>query len=437
MKTPLCAALLIALLPVASHAAKPKKGKPPPPAEAPADATPPPADAAATPTPAPAEVAAAAPAPAPAAPAAAPTPAPAPAPAPVAPAPAAAAPMAAAVPSTAEAPAEQIETLALMPISAPEPGLANAATAQVAQGLRDLRVFKVLDPETMVGFIGVEAMKQSLGCSDQSCLAELAGSVGAAYLVTGSIAKSGEEYTISLRLVDQRSAAAVDGVTRTEKALVNVGPAIRTAAQQVVQKLLANKQGLLRLVVSEKGADVKLDDVLVGVTPLAPRQLPMGPHRISVEKEGFFAFRQEVVVKPNDTVVATGTLVPNQDFINAYRRKNLLMIGVAVGLTVAAVALPVIPVLVYGGWVAAFTGMLTKTPTSEDFVERVLSPGVTPESEFKGGSGAALIILNGILVVLGGTAVVALVGGPVSAVTAALLYWLSENPGRYNQFSAE
>jgi|GEM_PF-1348498 TolB-like protein len=436
MKTPLCAALLIALLPVASHAAKPKKGKPPPPAEAPADATPPPAEAAATPTPAPADVAAPPPAatPAPAAPA----PSPAPAPAPVAPAPVAAVPVAAAVmPSSADAPAEQMETLALMPISAPEPGLATAATAQVAQGLRDLRVFKVLDPETMAGLIGAEAMKQSLGCSDQSCLAELAGSVGAAYLVSGSISKSGEEYTISLRLVDQRSAAALDGVTRTEKALANVGPAIRTAAQQVVQKLLANKQGLLRLVVSEKGADVKLDDVLVGVTPLAPRQLPMGPHRISVEKEGFFAFRQEVVVKPNDTVIATGTLVPNQDFINAYRRKNLLMIGVAVGLTVAAVALPVIPVLVYGAWVAAFTGMLKNTPTSDDFVDRVLAPGVTPESDFRVGGGAALIVLNGLLVVLGGTALVALVGGPVSAVTAALLYWLSENPGRYNQFSAE
>ena len=151
---------------------------------------------------------------------------------------------------------------------------------------------------------------QTMGCSDSGCLAELAGAVGAAYVVSGTISKSGETYTISLVLTDQQKAQALDRVVREESNLAKVGDAVRVAAQRVVAKLLENKKGNLRLVVGEKGADVKIDDVLIGTTPLPPQALPMGPHKISVEKTGFIAFRQEIFLKPQEDTTLTGTLIP-------------------------------------------------------------------------------------------------------------------------------
>ncbi|MBI5493395.1 MAG: PEGA domain-containing protein [Deltaproteobacteria bacterium] len=328
-----------------------------------------------------------------------------------------------------------METVALLPINAPDPGMGQGATAQVAQGLRDLQVFRVMDPETMAGLLGAEAMKQGLGCNDQSCLAELAGAVGAAYFVSGTISRSGEEYTINLVLTDQRTAAAVDGVIRQEKKASDVGPAMRVAAQRVVQKLLANRQGILRLVMSEKGADVKLDDVLVGTTPFGIKQLPMGPHKVSVEKEGFIAYRQDVFVKPNETSVITGTLVPNQDFINGYRRKNIVLIAggalgsaIAVGSVVGAVG-------AYIAWVATYMSMLQNPPNGPVALAQhfLKFPPTTSASEFKPGSrDSGTVVLVDVLAVLPVPFLLAL--GP-AALAALVCFFFAENPGRYNQFS--
>ncbi|MEW5850832.1 MAG: PEGA domain-containing protein [Myxococcota bacterium] len=400
-------------------AAPPAKSAPPPPPPA-APAAPPPA---ATPAPAPAP---------------APTPAPAPAPAtPAAPVAATTAP--APIANAAPATEEVVETVALLPINAPEPGLANAATAQAAQGLRDLRVLKVVDPETIAGLLGAEALRQSTGCSDASCLAELAGAVGAAYVVSGSIARTGEEYTLNLVLTDQRTAQAMDGVVRQEKSLKDVGPGMRSAAQQVVRKLLAGKLGTLRLVAAETGADVKLDDVLVGTTPFAPRQLPMGPHKISVEKEGFIAFRQEVVIKPNDMSVVRADLIPSQEFISAYKTRNRVLRGLSGLGGVMTVASLGAGLAAYAAWLAVFINGTADVKNPDGSVKQsgqdvALETLRTPPWEPVQGS---TLKNNGLWLVLDGL-LVAIFAAPAFAlgwaVFAAVFYFVGDDPGRYDRY---
>jgi TolB-like protein len=334
---------------------------------------------------------------------------------------------------------DTLETVALLPLNAPDPGMSQGATAQAAQGLRDLRVFKVVDPETIAGLLGAEALRQSTGCSDASCLAELAGAVGASYVVSGTISQSGEDYTINLVLTDQRSARALDGVVRQEKSAKDIGPGVRLAAQRVVQKLLANKLGTLRVISQEKGADVKIDDVLVGTTPLAPLQFPMGPHKVSVEKTGFIANRQEVVVRPNEVVPVNAELIPSQEFINGYRAKNrVLRILAWLGAGLTGVALTS-GVAAYAGWMGLYLGFNQQSP------EDALVALVTPPNPRNGFPGDLVVQSTSLkkdyqwmwlpMDLLAAWMLVA----PALALGAAVfggVFWLiGDDPGRYNRYS--
>lgn len=58
--------------------------------------------------------------------------------------------------------------------------------------------------------LGFERQKQLMGCSDgTSCTAELAGALGVDFIVTGSFAKLGTGFTVTLKLVDVRTATAL------------------------------------------------------------------------------------------------------------------------------------------------------------------------------------------------------------------------------------
>ena len=59
----------------------------------------------------------------------------------------------------------------------------------------------------------LEGEKQSMGCADSSCLAELAGAMGARYVVFGDVGQLGTLLVLNLNLFDSAKATAVNRVT--------------------------------------------------------------------------------------------------------------------------------------------------------------------------------------------------------------------------------
>ncbi|MHB8875016.1 MAG: hypothetical protein ACYC8T_15130 [Myxococcaceae bacterium] len=62
----------------------------------------------------------------------------------------------------------------------------------------------VLLPQEIAAVLGLERQKQLLGCADEngaSCLAELAGGLGANGIITGTIGKVGTGFTVSMKVV--------------------------------------------------------------------------------------------------------------------------------------------------------------------------------------------------------------------------------------------
>jgi TolB-like protein len=134
-------------------------------------------------------------------PASAPAPAPAPTPAPT---------------TTAEAPRQC--TLAVLDLEGGDAmavSRARALTDVVTGEVSALSPCAVLSRSDIRGILSLEAEKQLLGCAtdSESCMAELAGALGADYLVNGTVSRIEGSVLLSLRLTDMKTLKVVRRAT--------------------------------------------------------------------------------------------------------------------------------------------------------------------------------------------------------------------------------
>lgn len=90
--------------------------------------------------------------------------------------------------------------------------LTDIITTEVAQ----LDRFDVIGKSDIAAMIGFQKQKQLLGCSeDSNCIAEIGGSLGVEYVLTGQVGRLGSKYRISLLLVEARKAKVVSRAAGT------------------------------------------------------------------------------------------------------------------------------------------------------------------------------------------------------------------------------
>lgn len=93
----------------------------------------------------------------------------------------------------------------------------EALTAEVeARGY-----FDVISSRDIQTLLGLERQKALLGCADdaQSCMAELSGALGARFVMTGSLARLGDAWQLTLSTLDTQKAQPVGRSTRIAKDL--------------------------------------------------------------------------------------------------------------------------------------------------------------------------------------------------------------------------
>lgn len=140
---------------------------------------------------------------------------------------------------------------------------------------------------------------------DDGCLADLGALVGAGRVVAGEIGGLGDVQVVYLELVDvptrkevRRSQAPL-GASRTE---------LRAAVVQLLEP--ARYLGNLRVDAAIPGAAVFVDGRRVGVTPLAPVPLAVGPHALRVTHPDARDYVRFVDVSFEETAAITAELVP-------------------------------------------------------------------------------------------------------------------------------
>lgn len=99
---------------------------------------------------------------------------------------------------------------------AADAAVVQAITSRVARELVRRGVHDVVTSEDVRTILGLERQRQLLGCSEESssCVLELAGALGAAFLTTGTLTHVGSALQLSLQTVDGASGRAVGRAVR-------------------------------------------------------------------------------------------------------------------------------------------------------------------------------------------------------------------------------
>ncbi len=97
--------------------------------------------------------------------------------------------------------------------------------------------FQAIGISDINAMLGLEQVKDALGCNDVACAVELGGALGVRYLLAGSISKLGSHVYISLKLIDTHK-ARVHG--RTQVKIEDDKDLFEDAITSVVEKLLGN-----------------------------------------------------------------------------------------------------------------------------------------------------------------------------------------------------
>jgi TolB-like protein len=218
---------------------------------------------------------------------------------------------------------------------------AEAATQGVVRGLRQLDVFHVLSADDVRQLLAIERQRQLLGMEAAGTGEQLT-ALGARYAVVGTLRATGDKLEGELRLLDtasskvlsQRPVGPVDGMAALARDLPDL-------AQVLVGPLLAEQQGMLVVRTREEGAEVLVDDVLLGSTPLSePLRLSRGGHRLVVRKDGFIAATKPVRIEPEQVTLEEVALVPSPDYAEAWKlRHGRLRVGAYIATASAVGAL--------------------------------------------------------------------------------------------------
>lgn len=291
----------------------------------------------------------------------------------------------------------------------------------IPESLDGLGPFKAISKQDIEQMLALEAMKETVGCSDVACLAEIGGALGADYMVTGSLIRVDQTYMLQLQLLNIRTSRPEQRVTREYRG----GPEglfeeARSAVKLLVRELLNARSGTLDLKVSEEGATVRIDGSIVGTSPMPPLSLAGGLHTLTVDREGFVRQSQDVNIKESVATSAEVVLLPSEEFKQKYLADARLMRGLAWGFTaLGAVAL--------GGGVALFVvdGMNSSKLQKDVQTFNAAAERTTAQRESLQSRQSSINTLDAL-------SVASMVFGVVSVGVGVTLFVVGESPSKYD-----
>lgn len=110
----------------------------------------------------------------------------------------------------------------------------------VAVAAAEIPIFDVVSGADVQQMIALEAERQQLGCDAQgaSCLAELAGAIGAQVVLFGDVGKLGELYVINLNLFDSIQLKSIGRATLNARDLGDLPPLLHDKIALLAKPLL-------------------------------------------------------------------------------------------------------------------------------------------------------------------------------------------------------
>ena len=119
----------------------------------------------------------------------------------------------------------------------------DALSDMLSNQIRSMGNYKVIGKSDIRSMLTMEEQRQRLStCTDQSCLAEIGGALGARWVVVGNVSLFGKTYLLNLKLIDVVGASVASGVSRSieggeDKLLAELPSAAREMFEAVADRL--------------------------------------------------------------------------------------------------------------------------------------------------------------------------------------------------------
>jgi TolB-like protein len=140
-----------------------------------------------------------------------------------------------------------------------DPRTVNTIESFITVELDKNQNLKVLAGDDVKKMLDLESQKQAAGCDDDSsCLAEIAGALGADYVVTGQLGKLDTRLILTLNLFDAGKKEAINRVTVKADSLDQMPEQVESAVFRLIAPLSGN---------DASGAGVAVDGEGPGIMP--------------------------------------------------------------------------------------------------------------------------------------------------------------------------
>ncbi len=92
----------------------------------------------------------------------------------------------------------------------------DALSDMLSNQIRSMGNYKVIGKSDIRSMLTMEEQRQRLStCTDQSCLAEIGGALGARWVVVGNVSLFGKTYLLNLKVIDVEGASVASGISRS------------------------------------------------------------------------------------------------------------------------------------------------------------------------------------------------------------------------------
>jgi hypothetical protein len=192
-------------------------------------------------------------------------------------------------------------------------GAPDSAASAITDALRQ-RVAATKGYQLLQGKDLVE-VKLVFACPDEApgCMSQAGKTLGASKLIFGNVKLSGNDYLVTLKLLDV-DRGAVESFTADALPRSRAEPsALRSMAPGWLAKLSGKGGGALRIRSNLSGAAVSLDGTRVGTTgadPVVVSDVAPGRHEVAVEKSGYTKTKQEFTLATGQSLPLNLTLSP-------------------------------------------------------------------------------------------------------------------------------
>lgn len=192
-------------------------------------------------------------------------------------------------------------------------GVPDSLATEITEALRQ-RVAATKGNDLLQGKDLIE-LKLVFACPDEApaCMSQAGKSLGAAKLIFGNVKPSGNDYAVTLKLLDVNR-AVVESFTADAIPKNRSDPnALRALAPVWLAKLSGKAVGSVQVRANFSGAAVSLDGTRVGVTgtdAVVVSDVAPGRHEVSVEKSGYTTSKQEFTLAAGQSLPLTLVLNP-------------------------------------------------------------------------------------------------------------------------------